>query len=90
MSILSAKDKENLVIDLLNKGYVTMEIAKIAHVSFSYIKKVRQKLTGEVNGERRAQRIKPCHFTLVPLSCFWKAKPWLMWPLNWIHQDRRL
>src|SRR5215218_4170207 len=51
MSVTSAKDKEKLVIDLLKKGHTTREIAKIAHVSFSYIKKIRQKLTGEVDEE---------------------------------------
>jgi hypothetical protein len=34
---------------MLNKCYTTREIAKIAHVSFTYIKKIRQKLTGEIN-----------------------------------------
>ena len=58
MSVPSAKDKENLVINLLKKGYVTREIAKIAHVSFSYIKKVRQKLTGEVDEEKEGPKNK--------------------------------
>ena len=31
---------------------MTREIAKMAHVSFSYIKKIRMKLTGEVNEEQ--------------------------------------
>ena len=35
------KDKENLVIDLLKKGYKTREIAKMAHVSNTTIKKIR-------------------------------------------------
>ena len=33
MLVLSAKDKETLVIDLLKKGHITREIAKMAHVS---------------------------------------------------------
>ena len=43
------KDKETVVIQLLNKEHTTREIAKTAHVSFSYIKKTRAKLTGEAN-----------------------------------------
>ncbi len=50
--LLGEQDKEALVTDLLNKGYNTREIAKMAHISFSYIKKIRQKLTGEVNEEK--------------------------------------
>jgi hypothetical protein len=47
--LLHEQDKEALVIDLLNKGHTTREIAKMAHVSFSYIKKIRMKLTGEIS-----------------------------------------
>jgi hypothetical protein len=47
--LLSAKEKEDLVIDLLKKDCKAREIAKITHVSFTYIKKIRMKLTGEVN-----------------------------------------
>lgn len=45
------RTKEALVIDMLNKGLTAMEIAKQAHVSFTEIKKARNKLTGEVNEE---------------------------------------
>lgn len=38
------KDKENLVIDLLKKGHKTREISKMAHVSNTTIKKIRQKI----------------------------------------------
>ncbi|MEJ7641829.1 MAG: hypothetical protein WKF36_06500 [Candidatus Nitrosocosmicus sp.] len=37
--MLSTKEKEGVVIDLLNKGYTVREIAKLAHVSFTFIKK---------------------------------------------------
>ena len=47
------KDKENLVIDLLKKGHKTREISKMAHVSNTTIKKIRAKLTGEVNEEQQ-------------------------------------
>src|SRR5919112_5420320 len=45
--ILNEKEKEALVIELLNKGLPVREIAKQAHVSFSYIKKTKAKITGE-------------------------------------------
>ena len=51
-------DKEALVIDLLNKGHTARQIAKVAHVSFSYIKKIRIKLAGEVDEEQEEVEIK--------------------------------
>ncbi len=60
LSVSSAKDKEALVIDLLEKNHTTREIAKIALVSFTFIKKVRMKLTGEVIEEKQNdQKKKP-------------------------------
>ncbi len=56
--VLNEKEKEALVIDLLNKGQTTREIAKQAHVSFSYIKKIRMKLTGEVGEEQQDDKNK--------------------------------
>jgi hypothetical protein len=47
--ILNRQQKENMVIDLLNQGISVPQIAKQAHVSFSDIKKIRMKLTGEVS-----------------------------------------
>jgi transposase len=38
--LLSEKEKEALVIELLNKGLPVREIAKQVQVSFSFIKKV--------------------------------------------------
>src|SRR5919112_5438042 len=51
--VLNEKEKEALVIELLNKGLGSREIAKQAHVSFSYIKKTRAKLTGEVDEDEK-------------------------------------
>jgi hypothetical protein len=50
--ILSEKEKEALVIELLNKGLTSREIAKQQHVSFSYIKTVRAKITGDVDEKK--------------------------------------
>ena len=49
--ILNRQQKENLVIDLLNQGVSYPQIAKQAHVSFSDIKKIRMKATGEASEE---------------------------------------
>jgi transposase len=43
--VLNEKEKETLVIDLLEKGQRTREIAKMANVSNTTIKKIRQKTT---------------------------------------------
>ncbi len=45
--ILNRQQKENMVIDLLNQGISVPQIAKQAHVSFTDIKKIRQKETGD-------------------------------------------
>ncbi|MDQ6724132.1 MAG: hypothetical protein M3Z01_07705, partial [Thermoproteota archaeon] len=45
--ILSTKEKESLVIDLLNQGYTLRDIAKKVHVSFSFIAAIRKKIVGE-------------------------------------------
>ena len=47
MNILSSQEKESLVVDLLGKNYTLREIAKKAHVSFSFVSKVRKRMTGE-------------------------------------------
>ncbi len=45
---------------MLNKEHTTREIAKMARVSFSYIKKIRMKLTGDANEEKEdGQKKKP-------------------------------
>jgi hypothetical protein len=47
----SKKEKENLVIDLLNKGLNVQQISKMGHVSFGFISDVRKKATEEDIGE---------------------------------------
>jgi hypothetical protein len=51
--ILNEKEKEALVIELLNKGLPVRKIAKQAQVSFTYIKRIRMKLTGEVDKDEK-------------------------------------
>jgi hypothetical protein len=48
---LNRQQKENLVIDLLNQGISFPQIAKQAHLSFSDVKRIRQKVTGDNNKE---------------------------------------
>lgn len=45
--ILSKREKEELVIKLLNEGLKYKDIAKQAHVSLSDISKIKRKITGE-------------------------------------------
>jgi hypothetical protein len=45
--ILNRKQKEKLVIDLLNQGFTYPQIAKRAHVSFSEIKRIELMVTGD-------------------------------------------
>lgn len=45
--LLSPKEKEALVIDLLGKNYTLRAIAKKAFVPFSFVLNVRKKQTGE-------------------------------------------
>jgi hypothetical protein len=45
--ILNRKQKEKLVIDLLNQGLTYPQIAKKAHVSFSEIKRIELMVTGD-------------------------------------------
>ena len=51
--LLNEKEKEAMVIELLNKGLPVREIARQAHVSFSYIKKTKAKITGEVDEKEK-------------------------------------
>jgi hypothetical protein len=62
--ILSEKDKEALVIDMLNKGLTSREIAKQQHVSFSYIKKVRAKITEDVDDKKNPLSVPSKDFRL--------------------------
>ncbi len=73
--VLIEKEKEALVIDLLNKDHTAREIAKTAHVSFSYIKEIRQKLTGEVNEEQQCdQKKKPLSIPSQAFKLFLEGK----------------
>src|SRR5215203_1386003 len=54
--LLNEKDKESVVTDLLNRGHTAREVAKAAHVSFSDIRRIRTKMTGDSpkdNDERK-------------------------------------
>jgi hypothetical protein len=51
--ILNEREKEALMIELLNKGIPVREIAKKAHVSFTYIKKTRAKITGKADEDNK-------------------------------------
>jgi transposase len=82
-------DKEKLVIDLLKKGYKTREITKMAHVSFSYIKEIRQKLTGEVKEEKDGPKKKPLSTSSQAFKLFLEGKPVSRLPLGLTcHQSR--
>ncbi len=73
--IMNGQDKEALVIDLLNKGHTTREIAKQAHVSFFEIKKIRMKLTGDVSEEHQEdQKKKPLSIPSKAFKLFLEGK----------------
>src|SRR3954453_4905795 len=77
MSVPSAKDKEKLVIDLLKKGYKTREIAKLAHVSNTTVKKIRAKLTAQAKEEQEqqgGQRKKPLSISSQAFNLFEEGK----------------
>jgi hypothetical protein len=57
--ILSAKEKESLVMDLLNKNYTLREIAAKVHVSFTDVCRIRKKLAGEVVVDDKQKPAKP-------------------------------
>jgi transposase len=75
---LNEKEKEELVIDLLKKGHKTREIAKMAHVSNTTVKKNRQKLTAEVKEEQQEQqgdqRKKPLSVSSQAFNLFQEGK----------------
>ena len=74
--ILNRQQKENLVIDLLNQGISVPQIAKQAHVSFSDIKKIRMKSTGEVSEEQQQedQKKKPLSIPSQAFKLFLEGK----------------
>ncbi len=56
--ILNKQQKEEMVVDLLNKGYTAKQISKMAHVSFMDIKMIRMKVTGDFdeNAEGKSEK----------------------------------
>jgi transposase len=77
VTVLSAKDKEKLVIDLLKKGYKTRELTKLAHVSNTTVKKIRAKLTAEAKEEQEQQgdqRTKPLSVSSQAFNLFQEGK----------------
>ncbi len=73
--IMNGQDKEALVIDLLNKGHTTREIAKQARVSFTDIKKIRMKATGEVSEKQQEdQKRKPLSIPSQAFKLFLEGK----------------
>jgi transposase len=77
MSAPSAKDKENLVMDLLKKGYKTREISKMAHVSNSTVIKIKAKQAGEVKEEphQSDQKNKPLSIQSQAFKLCLEGKP---------------
>jgi hypothetical protein len=74
MTVSPAKDKKNLVIDLLNKGHKTREISKMANVSNTAFKKTRQKITKIAIEEKNEQKKKPLSVSSQAFKIFLKGK----------------
>ena len=74
--ILNRQQKENLVVDLLNQGVSYPQIAKQVHLSFSDIKKIRMKSTGEVSEEQQKedQKKKPLSIPSQAFKLFLEGK----------------
>ncbi len=73
--ILNRQQKENLVIDLLNQGISVPQIAKQAHVSFTDIKKIRMKVTGDVSEvNQEDQKKKPLSIPSQAFKLFLEGK----------------
>lgn len=51
MVIQTAKEKELMVIKMLDGNYKTRQISKACNVSFSFISNIRKKLAGEIPSE---------------------------------------
>src|SRR3954447_16244986 len=62
--ILNKKDKEQLVVKLLNEGLPYKEIAKRVHVSLSDISTIKRKLTGEEIKKERSLSVPSQSFKL--------------------------
>ncbi len=74
--ILNRQQKEKLVIDLLNQGVSYPQIAKQAHISFSDIKKIRMKSTGDISEEQHQddQKKKPLSIPSQAFKLFLEGK----------------
>jgi len=68
--ILDKQQKEVMIIELLERGLSVKQIAKQAHVSFSTIKEVRQKVIGELEDDKKELSISSQSFKL-----FLEGKP---------------
>src|SRR4051794_20744867 len=71
--ILSENEKETLVTELLKKGLAVRDIARQAHVSFSYIHKIKTKITGETD-EVDKEKKKPLSIPSQALKLFLDGK----------------
>jgi DNA-directed RNA polymerase specialized sigma subunit len=49
--LLNKKEKENLVIELAKEGKTYREIAKVVHISPMEIKKIIDKVTGDIDSK---------------------------------------
>ena len=68
--ILNRQQKENLVIDLLNQNLSYPQIAKRAHVSFSDIKRIDLKVTGEDKEDKDKEAEKEKKAKSIPCQAF--------------------
>ena len=73
--VLNEKENEKLVMDLLKKGHTTRGISKMANVSNTTIKKIRQKITKNAVEEKIEPKNKPLSISSQALIFFWRASP---------------
>jgi transposase len=80
------RTKKIRLLTLLKKGHKTREIAKLAHVSNTTVKKIRQKLNAEAKEEQEQgdQRKKPLSIYHRHSTCFKRASPLSRSPLGLI------
>ncbi len=55
--ILNKKEKEELVIKLLNQGKSTREIAQLVHISLRDIGSIKRKVTGDDNPDKNREEL---------------------------------
>ena len=72
--VLNEKEKEAVVIDLLNKGHTTREISKMANVSNTTTKKIRQKITKDDIEEKNEPKKKPLSISSQAFNLFLEGK----------------